>query len=236
MSASPLTKARPASQLMVKSDTRPLAAGASVQQGSLAIALLGATSPGYYKQAATGDAGVCVGRFTSTVNNSAGSDGALLAQIDFFKDRWIFLLDNDTGTPVTVANREGPCFVLDDHSVTGAASQALAGIVYDVTSEGVWVETRAPIAQEQSVPAIQAGTTTLVSGTKTVSGVTLTATSRIFLTVKDPGSGAITGVGVLDAPVANRNTGAGTFTINMVDDSKAVITTAVPTVDFLIVG
>ena len=85
-------------------------------------------------------------------------------------------------------------------------------------------------------PLVQAGTTTLVSGTKTVSGVILTASSIIVAMVRDPGSGAITGMGTLDAPVASRNVSAGSFVINCIDDSKAVITTAVSTVDYIIVG
>jgi hypothetical protein len=58
----------------------------------------------------------------------------------------------------------------------------------------------------------------------------------ILLTMKDPGAGAITGFGALDAPAASRNVGAGSFVINAIDDSKAVINTAVSTVDYLVIG
>lgn len=97
----------------------------------------------------------------------------------------------------------------------------------------------AAAAQAKETPDglnFQVGTGTLAAGTLTVTGVTLTATSRIFLTMKDPGAGAITGFADLDAPAASRDTGAGEFVVNAIDDSKAVINTAICTFDWLIVG
>jgi|SRR6185295_2308313 len=224
----------------VTRDKRPLAAGAKVYQGALAVAIISGTSRGYYKQGAAGEVSVAVGRFTETVDNTGGLDGAVSAEIHFFRERHLFLLDNDTGTALTVADRESACWVLDDHTVTGAsASNGEAGRVYDVTSEGVWVEIGQSPPQELSVPNIQTGTSTLVSGTKTITGVTLTSTSRITATMKDPGSGAITGFAALDIPVGSRTAGAagtGSFVVNAIDDSKAVITTAVSTFDWQIVG
>jgi hypothetical protein len=82
---------------------------------------------------------------------------------------------------------------------------------------------------------IQRGTSTLAAGTVTVSGVTLTANSRIIVTMKDPGAGAITGFADLDVPVATRNTGAGTFVVNAIDATKATINTAVCTFDWLVI-
>lgn len=71
------------------------------------------------------------------------------------------------------------------------------------------------------------GTATLSAGTVTISA-TITANSRILVTVKDanPGAGGLT-IG-FEAPVASRNVGAGTFivranvaagTINVLDTS-----------------
>lgn len=229
-----LTKERVSSVREVTRDVRPLAASVKALKGGDAAC----NSSGYYQPATGAPSEVVVGWFYNTVDNTAGGNGAQSCDIHFSRERHLRLLDNDTGTPVTVASREQLCSQLDDHTVTGLkAGMSDAGIVYDVTSEGVWVERVYPSSsQDSNVPAIQSGTTTLVAGTKTVSGVVLTSTSRIFLTMKDPGSGAVTGLGALDAPVASRNTGAGTFVINAIDDSKAVITTAVSTVDYLIIG
>ena len=79
------------------------------------------------------------------------------------------------------------------------------------------------------------GTATLVAGTVTIAGVPLTANSRILVTMRDPGAGAITGFAAFSVPVASRNVGAGTFVINAIDDAKAVIVTATCTVDWQLV-
>lgn len=97
----------------------------------------------------------------------------------------------------------------------------------------------AAAAQANATPDgynLQAGTGTLVAGTLTVTGVTLTANSRILLSMKDPGAGALTGFADLDAPVATRDTSTGQFVVNAIDDSKATIVTAVCTFDWLVVG
>lgn len=234
MAAVPLTAARAGSIRVVNRDKRPLAAVAVFKGGLAAV-----NSAGFFRPA-TGTVGeIVVGTFYESVDNSAGSAGDKFADIQYPYERTIRLLDNDTVAPVVVANRERLCSVLDDHTVQlSTPAAADAGYVYDVTTEGVWVEIDgfAGGAGASGIPTLQAGTTTLVAGTKTVSGVTLTSTSRILLTMKDPGAGAITGFGAFDAPVASRNTGAGTFVINAIDDAKATITTAVCTVDYLIIG
>lgn len=230
-----ITKERPAGVRVVTFDKRPLAAAVKVFKGGLAACV-----DGFYKPA-SGDIGeVIVGRFYADVDNTAGIAGAKSANVQFFRERRLLLLDNDTGAPVVVANRETACSVLDDHTATlFDSSKGEAALVYDVFAEGVWVEFMFPASADDTggpLPRIQGGTTTLVAGTKTVTGVTLTANSRILLTMKDPGAGAITGFGALDAPAASRNTSTGQFVINAIDDSKAVINTAVPTVDYLIIG
>lgn len=82
----------------------------------------------------------------------------------------------------------------------------------------------------------ESGTATLVAGTVTIASAKLTADSKILLSMKDPGAGAITGFAGLAAPAASRNVAAGTFVVNAIDDSKATIATAVCTFDWLIVG
>ncbi|HEX8795460.1 MAG TPA: hypothetical protein VF765_31135 [Polyangiaceae bacterium] len=237
MAASPLTKARLGSRRLISRDIRPLAAAAKVFRGSAVGVWLSGAKAGFYDAMQAGDM-VAVGIARADVDNTAGSNGTLSVEVDFITDRWIQLFDNDTGTAVVVADRESLCWGLDDHTATAsAAGNGALGVVYDVTSEGVWVQLRAAVPQDQpDLPLIQSGTSTLVAGTKTISGVTLTANSRILLTMKDPGSGAITGFGALDAPAGSRNTSAGTFVVNAIDDSKAVITTAVSTFDYLIIG
>jgi hypothetical protein len=81
----------------------------------------------------------------------------------------------------------------------------------------------------------QSGTGTLVAGTLTITGVTLTvATSIIQITMRDPGAGALTtGIG-FDAPVASRT--ATQFVVNYIANDKTTLATAVCTFDWLVLG
>lgn len=244
-----LAKARTSGSIrFINRDYRPLAANAKVWPGALACVVTGGgTSSGFYKQGAAGTHLVAVGRFTGlsnaavavggVIDNTGGADGAIQAEIEFFEPFYVFLLLNDVASAVVAADRGSPCYVLDDQTATHAqAGNGPAGLVYDVTTEGVWVQ----VWDSPSIPfTFQAGTATLVAGTVTVTGVNITATSRILLTMKDPGAGAITAFAALDAPVAGRTAGApgtGQFVVNAIDNTKATIATAVCTFDWLVVG
>lgn len=236
MAASPLTKARTSGSLRnVNRDKRPLQAGVKAWKGGLAAV----NAAGFYGPATGAASEIVVGRFYRSVDNSAGANGDKLCDVEHFYERWVFLVDNDTVTPVTVAARERLCQILDDHTATLAAGGSGA-VVYDVTSEGVWIDISPASGGNAfasgAVPRVQKGTTTLIAGTKTITGVVLTADSAILLTMRDPGAGAITNFAALDAPAASRNAGTGQFVINAIDNAKAVIGTAVCTVDYLIVG
>ncbi len=232
MAATPLTKPRPGSVRAINRDKRPIAAVA-VQKGGLAACVAG------FFQPTSGDPDeVVVGRFYQSVDNSGGAPGDKSADIQFFRERNLFLVDNDGASPVLIADRENACSFLDDHTATSFnAGSGSGATVYDVSSEGVWVEFAYPSSPDDAgVPRIQKGTTTLVAGTKAVTGVVLTAGSSIQLAMRDPGAGALTTFASLDAPVANRNTASGQFVINAIDTGKAVLATAVCTVDYLIIG
>lgn len=233
MPASPITKPRPSGIRTINFDRRPLAA-VSVFKGGLAACVAG-----FYKPASGDPNEVVVGRFYETVDNSAGAPGDLSANIQFFRERRLFLVDNDAGALVVVASREFGCSFLDDHTATALTpAKGEGAIVYDVTTEGVWVELPFPASTDDAgLPTIQSGTTTLVAGTKTINGVAITAASRILLSMKDPGAGALTTFIALDAPVGGRTVGAaGSFIINAIDNAKATLVTAVCTVDYLIIG
>lgn len=233
MAASPMAKARAKSVRAINTDKRPLTAAIKVWTNSLAACVAG------YFQVASGDpAEVVVGYFTEDVDNSAGAAGAKLANIKFTRERNLFLVDNDVDAPCVVGDRETACSFLDDHTATLLTSaKGVGATIYDVTSEGVWVEFPFPSSPDDAgLPRIQKGTTTLVLGTKTVTGVVLTAGSNIQLTMRDPGAGALTTFIGFDAPVASRNTSTGQFVINAIDNAKAVLTTAICTVDYTITG
>jgi hypothetical protein len=82
--------------------------------------------------------------------------------------------------------------------------------------------------------SVQAGTGTLSSGTVTISTATITASSRIQVTMTDPGAGAITGFAALK--VTSKTPGApGSFDVTAIDDAKATIATAACVFDWLVV-
>jgi hypothetical protein len=84
-------------------------------------------------------------------------------------------------------------------------------------------------------PAFQSGTATLVTGTVTISGVTLTTTSRIVAFIKDS-SGTVVN-GRLQAPAASRNVGAGTFVVQSFNNATGgVDANDTSTFDWLIIN
>jgi len=147
---------------------------------------------------------------------------------------------NDGGTtfqPLRAGNNQpvqlnfnNPEVVLDGDACTHYATQRLS------VGTGSTLSAVGFNGEAASQPRLQAGTVTLVAGTATVSGVTLTTSSTIQLTMRDPGAGVLTTFIDLDAPVASRNVAAGTFVINAIDNAKATLATAIPTVDWAVIG
>ncbi len=132
-----LIKDRTGSERVINRDKRPVAAGVKCIKGGLAA--MNAT--GYVQPASATVGNPVVGYFYETVDNTAGGAGAKLADVHYFKERAVRLYANDTGAPVTVARRERMASILDDQTVTLATPAAGDGVrVYDVTTEGVWVE------------------------------------------------------------------------------------------------
>jgi hypothetical protein len=190
-----------------------------------------------------------------TVDNSAGSAGDKTIAVQFEQPKYLLRWLNDTGSPVTAAMIGGDAYGLDNQTATASSSggtRSRLGTVWDVIGSsdpigdrpGVWIEpdtpnTTAAAAALAALPAtaVQGGTATLVAGVATISTATITASSRIIVSMKDPGSGAITGLGALKAPDADRTVGApGSFKVYAIDDSKATITTAVSTFDWLVIN
>ncbi len=103
----------------------------------LAGVLWARNAAGYITNAsdATGLKVVGVGR--DEVDNAAGAAGDLPC----VADKGIFLLVNSAASPLTRAHIGLPCFVEDNQTVSasGGLYGVVAGLVFDVDSEGVWV-------------------------------------------------------------------------------------------------
>jgi hypothetical protein len=224
---------KPRKTRKISHDLRPLAASVKAYKGAKCMIITSGTGKGYYAPADSAKIGYVVGYFDETVDNSAGAIGALSVNVEFTNELTLEQYVNDTGTAIDATNRGGLAYALDDLTATGAVGSVPAGLVYDVTADGtgVWVQTRGAAPS-----VVQSGTSTLVAGTKSITGVKLTANSLIFVTMRDPGAGAITAMAGFDTPVASRNAGAGSFVVNAIDDTKATIGTAVCTFDWMILN
>ena len=114
--------------------SHPVAAGAVIFSGAMvALNAAGFAVP------ATSVAGLRTqGRATYGVDNTGGPDGA--AHIESQSDM-AQRYDNDAVSPVTRADIDGDCYVLDDHTVSSdGTNRSVAGKVSDVDADGVWVD------------------------------------------------------------------------------------------------
>lgn len=154
---SALQTARRRTFRQIKCASRPVAADAKGFKGGLAMCITADTSQGYYNQGDGTLTGVVVGTFLEDFDNTGGDDGDITAGIEFSRERFVEVLDNDdNGTPVDETYREQQCYVLDDHTVTADVGTVAAGIVYDVVDGKVWVEINAEPATAELAPGISA--------------------------------------------------------------------------------
>lgn len=131
-----LARERAGSVRAVTRDLRPVAANVKIHKGALI-----ACTAGFYGPAAAGTGKRIVGRAAQSVDNTGGAAGALSVDVHFFYERDLFLLVNSGVNAVTAAMRETVCYAEDDQTVGSLDTGfSVCGIIYDVTTEGVWVE------------------------------------------------------------------------------------------------
>jgi hypothetical protein len=146
---------------------------------------------------------------------------------------------NDAAEDITAIQSAGGVLIATGNAkLDAAASRARDARKYKGADEDFVNQVMAAAFNDAATKAVgmQSGRATLAAGTVTVSGVVLTASSRIMMSMADPGAGAITGFVELVTPDAQRNVGAGSFRIDAIDAAKAVVNTMVSTIDWIIVG
>lgn len=82
-----------------------------------------------------------LGRVRETVDNSAGLDDDLEVPIE----RGVFHFANAAADPVSLADVGATCYIVDDETVArtdGGSTRSVAGKVFDVDANGVWVDFR----------------------------------------------------------------------------------------------
>jgi len=113
-----------------------VAAGKKIYAGALvALDANGYATPG---ATATGLKGL--GRAEAQVDNSGGSNGAVTVDVR----KGIFRYNNSSGADqITTADIGNDCYIVDDQTVAktdGTGTRSVAGKVFDVDSDGVWVK------------------------------------------------------------------------------------------------
>ena len=114
----------------------PVAAGKVIWAGSLVV--INAT--GFAEPASTETGKVAAGRAECWVDNTNGADGAVAVRVA----RGVFAFGNSTGADAITHTEIGKTvYAVDDQTLAktdGGATRILAGRVFDVDADGVWVE------------------------------------------------------------------------------------------------
>lgn len=115
--------------------TRPAAANKKFYAGSLvAIDASGNATPG-----ATATDILGSGRCREQVDNTGGAAGAVNVDIE----KGIFKYANSATDPVVAGDVGKDCYIEDDQTVSHTdTNQSLAGKVFDLDVDGVWVDQR----------------------------------------------------------------------------------------------
>ena len=104
-------------------------------------ALVALDTNGYATPGATATTLKGLGRAEEQVDNSGGADGAVTVNVR----KGIFRFENEATDQVTSADIGGNCYIVDDQTVAktdGTGTRSVAGKVFDVDSDGVWVDLR----------------------------------------------------------------------------------------------
>jgi hypothetical protein len=113
--------------------------GVAASKKIYAGALVARDANGYATPGATATGILGVGRAESQVDNSSGSNGDVTVEVR----KGVFRFDNYATDQVTIADIGNDCYIVDDQTVArtnGTGTRSVAGKVFDVDSNGVWVK------------------------------------------------------------------------------------------------
>lgn len=113
----------------------PVKASVKPIQGGIAVLNAGYAAPG-----TTALNLVAIGRFESTVDNTAGANGAETVEVK----RGTFKFGNSSaGDLIAQADVGADCYIVDDQTVAktnGTNTRSVAGKIIAVDADGVWVK------------------------------------------------------------------------------------------------
>ncbi len=113
----------------------PVAANARIRAGVIVVA----NASGFAVEGSTATGLTYLGRAEEAVDNTGGSDGAVLVSVRRGKQ---FKWANDGSDPVTQASLGKTAYIVDNQTVAktnGSSTRSAAGIVFGVDSDGVWI-------------------------------------------------------------------------------------------------
>lgn len=114
----------------------PVASNVKIFQG----ALVQINATGFAVPASATIANVAIGRAEATADNTGGANGAIT--VDVRRGRYRFA-NSSAGDLIARTEIGKDCYVVDDQTVAktnNAGARPVAGKVYDVDAQGVWVE------------------------------------------------------------------------------------------------
>ncbi len=114
----------------------PVAAAALMYAGVIAVLTGGNLSKGV-----TGTGLVCVGVTQTRIDNTGGVAGAITGEVQ----TGVFgpFANSAAADQILLADIGTTCFMVDDQTVAktnGTSTRSAAGVVFDVSTEGVWVK------------------------------------------------------------------------------------------------
>lgn len=114
----------------------PVGANARIFLG----AIVQINAAGFAVPGAATAANVAIGRAEAAADNTGGANGAITVDVR----RGVFRFANSAAGDLIARTEIGkPCYVVDDQTVAktnNAGARPIAGTVYDVDANGVWVE------------------------------------------------------------------------------------------------
>lgn len=115
----------------------PVLASTKIYAGAIVVL----DSSGWAKPGVTGTGLICVGRAEAQADNSAGANGAINVKVKAGVFKWA---DGEGST--TKAHIGDQAYILDDQSMYRTATgKSAMGVITAVDSDGVWVNTAAPL-------------------------------------------------------------------------------------------
>lgn len=131
------TKDRDTQEVAGRTRSLPMAAGAKVYAGTIAVI----DASGNANKGSTATTLKAMGVFLAPYDNSGGSAGAVTCEASL--GTFGPFANSTAGDAIAAADVGSTCYIVDDQTVAktnGSATRSAAGTVWNVDAAGVWVK------------------------------------------------------------------------------------------------